>query len=175
MKTLKFSILILILIAFAGCGGNQLAPGGAYSGITITTNSTGVVATNVVAAPDLQFYQADSAFLAAYSTVDTIFQYEYNNREALFKLSPAIKHTLDGIRPQAKDALLRWAKARQAYQQAPTPANLGTFQTVVAKMSQILSAAQAALPKSALPSSMLPERFYRSHGTTNYLIYWSVQ
>lgn len=114
----------------AGCK-KTLEPGGAYA------------ATNTV--PDITFYQVDSGFQAAYSTLDAAFTWERSNRDALWKISPSIKHDLDGIRPKAAEVVQNYAAARTAYKQHPTPAGLTTLQTILAKARQLMDTAQAVI------------------------------
>jgi len=154
MKKISLSILITVLLANAiicltpGCKGS-LAPGGAYSpGLTtLTTNADSTITTNFVAtaAPDFAFYVADSAFSIAHSTADGVFNFERNNRAALWKISPKIKLTLDSIRPSADQAVHEYAVARTAYLASPTPAGLTTLQTALAKTQAITTSATTAI------------------------------
>jgi hypothetical protein len=139
------------LLAFAGCK-TTLAPGGAYAPgyYTVTATSTNFVATG---APNTAFYVADQTFNAAYAVVDSAFKWEMDNRAALFKLDPAIKHTLDKIRPTAWNIAQRWAVARKTYEANPIPANLSTMQTLVAEIQSIIPAVTAAEALSATPTT----------------------
>ena len=135
------------MLAPIGCANTKkLEPGGAYAP-AITTVDNGVTNTVAIAAPDKGFYAVDAAFDLVYSTVDAAFTFERDNRLLLWKISPEIKHQLDVIRPQAAEALQKWALARDAYMRNPTPAGLTTLQTVLGQMRQISQAAQAVLPK----------------------------
>lgn len=134
----------LTLAAFTACKTN-LAPGGAYS--PSITNSAGVVTTT----PDLALYNADLAFKTAYDSINMAFNIEYNNRDYFWKLSPAIKHTLDQIRPQAQKVVNDYAAARTAYLANPTPPGLTGIQALLAKIQQLLLAANAAMAQGGLP------------------------
>jgi len=116
-----------------------LAPGGAYAPVDANGNP--------IQAPDMVFYNIDAAYDLAYSTVDAAFRFERDNRTLLWKVSPQIKHTLDSIRPQAVSANADYLRARAAYMANPTPAGLTALQTVLSKISQLATAAAAALPK----------------------------
>jgi hypothetical protein len=154
IKQISAALLLAASLAWVGCKAT-LAPGGAYSDITtnttVTADSGGVLTTNVVLspAPDLPLFIADSAYRLAYSTIDAVFTSERQNRTFLWSLSPTIKHTLDGIRPQAVQFNLDYLTARAAYIANPVPTNLAGVQAVLAKIQQIATAAQAALPKGA--------------------------
>lgn len=141
----KVTVLALLLgisaLFFAGCGltKSTLVNGGAYApgSFQVTTNGE-LVSTNFVAtaAPDLLFYQVDSAFNAAYTIVQTTFALEYYNRAVLWKLSPDIKHTLDSIRPAAWKAVVTYETARTAYEKSPTSAGLTGLQDLLANVQQ---------------------------------------
>ena len=124
-------MLAALMIGAVGCKTATLETGGAYAPTATTAN--------------MPLYLADSAYKIAYDAVNLAFQTEFNNRAVLWKLSPKIKQTLDGIRPQAWDANVRWAAARAVYDAAPTAANLTTLQTVLQNMQTLSTAAQAAL------------------------------
>lgn len=142
MKRIFLAFLLSVpLIIGLGCNKSTLAPGGAYSPITVSAEGV----TN--SAPDMALFVADSAYQLAYTAINAVFTVEYNNRELLFKTSPSVKHTLDGIRPDAVKANADYLAARAAYIAHPTPANLTGVQAVLAKIQQIATAAQAALPK----------------------------
>ncbi len=142
MKTTKqkaclFTLMLAFLIVGCGpigCSKTTLEPGGAYS---LEGQK-----------PDKAFYAADAAFELAYSAVNTVFAFEKNNRQMLWDLSPEIKHTLDKVRPTAKEVVIAYAKARREYVKNPTPAGLSALETVLGRMQQIASAAQTALPKA---------------------------
>lgn len=139
VRWLAFPSLVLVIIALhfvSGCGGNaRLEPGGAYAGNG--TNST----------PDIAFFTVDSAYDLARSAIDLAFKTEYQNRALFWQLSPNIKKTLDGIRPQALDAEVEYLKARATYVSNPTPPGLTTLQQVLAKLQALAVAAQSAIPK----------------------------
>ena len=161
--------LVLAFSLWTGCK-STLQPGGAYAPAAFSTNIvetyqsnlvsvvTGnvtnlswlvqtnyvpVVFTNQTVAPDMGFYLCDSAFSLAYDTLETGFKYERDNRAALWKLSPNIKHTLDQIRPEAAQAVLMYSAARNVYKKNPTPTGLSLLQTILAKV-QVLSSSVAA-------------------------------
>lgn len=151
MKTFKtltslFALSLIISFAFiasfAGCA--KMAPSGAYA-------TTGTQA-------DATFYSVDSGFNLAYAALDGAFTFERNNRDALFKLNPDIKHSLDKIRPGALNVAKKYALARRAYLSMPTPAGLTELQTILGEVRQISAAAVAVMPKTA--SSILLEGKY---------------
>lgn len=152
MKNIFYRVRILSAVLLAatalglGCKAH-LESGGAYSPVT-TNATTGVVSNS----PDLPFYTADSAFWLAYTSLDTIFSIERNNREALFKISPEIKHSLDAIRPTALEVSQGYLRARQAYIAHPSPAGLTGVNLLLSKLQQLVIAAQAALPSGDLPT-----------------------
>lgn len=150
--TLAVFLSVLCLAGLVACKTN-LAPGGAYStvttNLTVSTDANGLLSTNTVLtpAPDLPLFIADSSYQLAYTAMDAVFTTERNNRTFLWGLSPTIKHTLDGIRPQAVQANRDYLVARAEYIANPVPANLTGVQSVLAKIQQLATAAQSALPK----------------------------
>jgi hypothetical protein len=124
-----------------GCK-TTLEAGGAYAPAVVTTNAAGQVVTNATAAPDMAFYATDAAFLTAYNIVDGVFTWERDNRAFLWKLSPDIKHGLDGIRPTAWEIRKEYLAARETYKANPTPAGLDLLNTLLAKMRQFQATAQ---------------------------------
>src|SRR5262245_2666148 len=122
------ALLSLSVGLLAGCVGKRLEPGGAYApgGFVVTTNTGGVGETNFMptAQADMAFYVADSSYDLAYSIIDGAFKFERDNRAALWRVSPSIKHTLDEIRPKALEIHKRWAAARQAYIANPVATGL---------------------------------------------------
>lgn len=152
MNKYKSSILVSVLsfivgfvLVFGGSGCRKtLEPGGAYAPATFATNqTTGVITTNRISQADMAFYTIDAAFRMAYSATKAVFDWEMDNEAFLWGVSPQIKKTLDGIRPQATDAVLRFGIAREAYKANPTPAGLDTMQTLLAKMQQFQATASA--------------------------------
>jgi len=133
MKNKLLLLLALAPLLFSGCGTTRLESGGAYAPI-------GTV-------PDMQFYQVDLAYDLAYSTLDAAFKFERDNRDMLWKVSPQIKHTLDGIRPQAASANAQYLAARAVYMAHPIPDNLTWLQQALAKVQQLTTTATAVLPK----------------------------
>lgn len=143
-RRIAFSICLTALLAvgFVACKSSSLAPGGAYA--PYQTNGIGSNVTVTVNA-DMALYDSDLAFQTAYKTLDTLFQFELNNRQFLWNLSPSIKHTLDRIRPEAWTAVQEYTAARTAYIANPTPSGLTGVNQVVAKVQQLLIAATAAI------------------------------
>lgn len=137
-KFLAFACVLCALIfpAVSGCKTPTLEKGGAYD----TGNKL----------PDLAFYAADSAYDFAFSAIQGAFKYERDNRLALWKISPQIKHTLDGIRPTVWDINVRWAKARRAFLANPLPENLTALQTILAEIQRLVPIVQDAV-KPAQP------------------------
>jgi hypothetical protein len=136
-------------LAVSGCA-SSLAPGGAYDPVTVSTNTTGTVSTNDV--PDMQLYVADNAYKVAYDIVDGVLLWEYNNRASLSQSWPQLKPALDQIRPTVYQIELRWATARLAYLQNPTPANLNTLQGVLKELQNLAPVFQGMI-QPAMPST----------------------
>ena len=148
MKRLVPIIALVACLGLSACK-STLEPGGAYA--PTTTNAvTGVI--TATQAPDMAFYNIDSAYLLAYSTANAAFDFERNNRAMLWKISPQIKHTLDTIRPQAVAANMRYLAARASYLANPVPAGLTQLQTILAEIGSIASAAQVAIALPATPA-----------------------
>lgn len=143
---MALGVVMLLAVLPAGCQNGRLEQGGAYAPATTTVDSNGVATVTATAAPDLAFYQVDAAFDLAVSAVDFVFKFERENRAYLWGLDHNIKKTLDSIRPDAQDAKVKYALARDAYAKNPTPAGLNTLQAVLAKTQQIVSAVNAVLP-----------------------------
>lgn len=141
--------LALFTASFVGCKTN-LAPGGAYN--PSVTNASGVVTSN----PDIALYNADLAFKTAYDSLNLVFQTEYNNRQYFWNISPAVKHTLDKIRPDAEKAVNDYAAARTAYLFNPPLVGLTGVNAVLAKMQQLLLAANAAVAQASQPLTNAP-------------------
>ena len=130
---MKNFLALMLLALVAGCGTPRLETGGAYAPPSV--------------AADYGFFAVDSAYRIAHGTVDAAFEFERDNRAALWTVSPEIKRALDKIRPQAWDANLLYHRARMAYLTNPVPANLDLMRQVLAKMQQLSITAQAVLPK----------------------------
>jgi len=155
-SVLIFAVAIapIALSLWTGCK-STLAPGGAYApgSFVVTTDPSGASVTNFVpsAAADKAFFVVDSAYDIAYSAIDAVFTFERENRLALWNLSPDIKHTLDKIRPQAWDANVRYARARQQYISNPVPAGLSTLQSTLAELQNLAASVQAAIAPAKTP------------------------
>ncbi len=134
--------LFAVTAFLIGCSSTKLEPGGAYAPVDVA----GAYAIQ----PDLQFYQVDAAYKVAYTTVDTLFQFEKANREMLWRLSPNIKKTLDQIRPDAWKANVAYHEARKVYMANPVPTNLTQLQGILQKMQQISASAQAGMQSAKL-------------------------
>lgn len=138
-------LLTLILLAsFAlvipACK-TKLEPGGAYS--PVVTNADGTI--TPTQAPDVALALADQTYKFAYNTVMGVCELERNNRAELWKVSPKIKETLDQVRPVAVQIDQRWARARQAYLENPTPAGLTGIKLAIAEINRLLPVAQTQL------------------------------
>jgi hypothetical protein len=136
-------LLVALLVLGAmltGCGKATLELGGAYA----PTDTNGVATVKA----DLAFFEIDSGFDLADSAVRAVMKFERNNRSMLWKVSPDIKHTLDGLRPQIVQVETEYALARKAYMANPVPASLDTLQEILAKAQQLNAAAQAVIPNS---------------------------
>lgn len=142
------SVLLLGLCLALGCSSQnaRLEQGGSYAPATFLTDTNGAQVTLPTQAPDIGFYQVDSAFNLAYGTVQGAFKFERDNRAMLWKVSPKIKKALDPFRPQVWDAVVRYTKARAAYMAMPTPADLGGLQAILSEVQALTSAVVAALP-----------------------------
>lgn len=148
IKTLAavFIVGLASLLTFTACNKATLQTGGAY-----TTSTTALVGTNLITTTtqDLGLYNADSAFVLAYKTVDLIFTTELNNRAYFWNISPSIKHAVDAVRVVAVKVRDDYIAARAAYVANPTPLGLVGIQATLAKMQQLVFAAQAALAQNA--------------------------
>ena len=141
---LAISLAAAVMMGLAGCQSGRLESGGAYSPLVTNT----IAGTNAVTAqPDMAFYIADAAYQTAWKIINAAFDFEYNNRAALWKLSPQIKLGLDGIRPDAVKANADYLRARAAYMANPVAPNLDVLQSVLAKLQQLSTTAQSLLPK----------------------------
>ena len=151
---------LLLAGIVTGCAGQnkRLELGGAYNPATtvLATNTDGSMSTNLVAtgSGDFTLYAADSAFDFAYSALDTAFKIERDNRKFLWGLSHDIKHTLDGIRPEASKAVAAYAAARLKYIAAPVPENETELQNALAKIQQLSDAATAATQSLNVPATL---------------------
>lgn len=135
---------LVTLWLLCGCH-STLQPGGAYAPGNWSTNSAGILNFMPSAAPDLQLYQADAAFLLSDRAIHGAFSIELANRQLLWEISPSIKHTLDQLRPRVLEAEIAWATARQAYLAAPVPANLSAVQLILARLQRLEAVATATI------------------------------
>lgn len=140
MKRLLAALVLTAVLALAfvtpGCKTSTLEPGGAYS----PTNAVGEVVHN-----DIGLAMSDASYKFAYESALTVFQFEKDNRAALWAVSPEIKHTLDKARPVVVDINVRWAVARRSYRQNPTPASADALTAIVSEMQRLLPAVQSAI------------------------------
>jgi hypothetical protein len=155
MKTPKIIVTLFVAAILAaaiavstpGCGTTQLESGGAYAPTLTDTNGAPVPAQQ----PDAAFFIADSTFSLAYSAIDGAFEFERNNRRALWKVAPQIKRGLDKIRPEAVRVRDDYLKMRRVYMANPVPVNLTELQAALAKVQQLSLAATAILPQPNNP------------------------
>ncbi len=136
----------LLTIILQGCA-TRLETGGAYAPAPITNEVTGVVTASP--APDPGLFAVDTTADFLFTTIQAVFKLERDNRNLFWKISPNIKHTLDGIRPQAKQAVEDFGKARTVYLANPTPAGLSTLDTILGQLKAFSSAVQAVIPSAA--------------------------
>lgn len=129
------AVVIAVCTALGGCK-TKLEPGGAYAPVDPAGNVLGT---------DTGLALADASYKLAYDTMFAVFKYERDNRAELFALSPRVKHGLDALRPQVVAVDRRWAIARSTYRVNPTPAGLGTLQTILAEIQRLLPVVQAEL------------------------------
>jgi hypothetical protein len=133
---LAFALCSVLLCGTIGCGifgKGKLESGGAYAG-------------NVTNAPMPELYAIDATFNLVHSALTGVFDYERNNRQALWVISPNIKKALDRVRVEASAAKLQFAKAREVYKSNPTPANLSAVNTALAKLQRAQAAALVVIP-----------------------------
>lgn len=125
-------IPLLILLCALGCI-SRLEPGGAYAPV----NAAGV------AVPDKPFLIADAAYQIAHKSGLAVFQFEKDNRLALWKISPSIKHTLDKWRPQFDKANKDYLTQRHVYKLNPCTENLDTLTGLLQKLQQVTTTVQS--------------------------------
>lgn len=118
-----------------GCKTPKLEAGGAYA----TTNTLGQVS------QDLNLALADASYQFSYETVARVFEFERNNRDELWKLTPKIKRELDRLRPKVVEVDRRWALARQAYRINPTAGNLTTVRGILAEIQRLVPVVESQL------------------------------
>ncbi len=138
------SLVLFVLCLLSACA-TKLAPGGAYAPTT-TNTVDGVQVVTPTSAPDTALFAIDTTFDFLYGTVQNVFKLERDNRELFKSISPKIKATLDDLRPPTKQAIVEFAKARQAYINNPTPVNLSLLDTILSKLKATGAAAEAVLP-----------------------------
>ena len=131
---MKYLSLLLLSVCLCGCQTGKLASGGAYASPDTNAVSQAVA---------IGFYNTDLSYKTTYMLVDAVFQFERDNRVMLWAIDPKIKHTLDGIRPQAVAADKQYVAARAAYLANPTPVGLDNLSGLLANMQRILAAVQA--------------------------------
>ena len=145
MKRKFKSIMAAIALALAvsiplsittGCKTPSLETGGVYA----PTNSFGEVLYN-----DIGLVLADSSYKFSYETVLAVFAYERNNRQAIWDISPDVKHALDVLRPKVVAIDRKWVNARLLYKANPTPAGLSVLQTVLAEIQRIVPVIQSQI------------------------------
>ncbi len=148
IAALCLAISLTAIPLFTACKTPKLEAGGAY-----TSSITNTVGTNLVVTSqsDLGLYAADASFDLAYTTINSVFLIERNNRMYFWQLSPQIKHTVDKIRPIAQQIVNDYAAARTAYLEHPTPAGLSGIQAILAKLQQLVFAATAAVGQQTNP------------------------
>jgi hypothetical protein len=128
-------LALLSLSLTLGCKTN-LEVGGVYA----PTNSVGQVIYN-----DQGLFLADATWKFSYEAMLSVFQFERDNRIALWGISPTIKHKLDSWRPAVVDIRKRWAESRHLYKQNPTPAGLSTLQGILSELNRLLPVVQAQI------------------------------
>lgn len=143
MRKLIPIIALAIGLAFTGCKAT-LEPGGAYAPVTTNSVTGEVTATQ---APDLAFFNIESAYLLSYSVIDAGFRFERDNRAMLWKLNPNIKHTVDSIRPQAVAANAEYFRARKVYLANPIPPNLTPLRDLLTRINTLACSISAILPQ----------------------------
>lgn len=147
LHAILFLVTALLMPVLTGCK-TQLEPGGGYA----PTNSAGEVVYE-----DNGLFLADAAYRFAYETIGSVFKFERDNREEIWALTPKVKEELDKLRAKANEIDRRWAFARQAYRQNPTPAGLSTLQTILSEIQRLLPTVQSQLApvyeKVAKPSN----------------------
>lgn len=123
----------------SGCA-SKLEPGGAYA----PTNALGIVVSN-----DKALAVADASYKLTYESALSVFEFERENRAALWAINPDIKKALDKARPQVVDINKRWAEARKLYRQNPTPEGLTNLESIMAEIGRLLPVIQSQIPLTA--------------------------
>lgn len=136
LTPILFALFLIVTIALTGCKTPRLEIGGVYA----PTNSVGEVIYN-----DIGLALADTAYKFSYETVLAVFQFERDNRQAIWELSSTVKRDLDQLRPKVVEIDRRWAAARRVYRANPTPAGLSTLQTILSEINRIVPAVQAKI------------------------------
>lgn len=84
----------------------------------------------------------------ALDTFDTVMKLERDNREALFAVSPDIKHTVDYFRKNELQWINGLDNCIQTYKKNRTPENKATLVTWLAVVEKALAEAQTCLIKA---------------------------
>lgn len=140
MKLTPRLIFLWLILACApiacivnGCKAPNLESGGNYA----TTNSVGVVT------KDAGLFLADSGYKLAYDSIQTVFAFERNNRAELWAMSHNIKSGLDKARGEVNHIEKRWASARKAYREAPSPQGLDQLHVILADLQKVVAIVQS--------------------------------
>lgn len=91
---------------------------------------------SVDAKADAVVVNAERTAQAAFEIMDAFVLYEYNNREALAKMSPDIHKAADAIRVDGKHAIQELRAATKAYKENRTPQRKATIDTWMALVEQ---------------------------------------
>jgi len=147
LKTLTLSVFLacatFLTLGF-GCKTN-LEPGGAYA----PTNELGQVIHS-----DTELALADASYKLAYETSLAVFKFEKDNRVAIWNISPNVKHALDKARVQVQEIDKRWATARKAYRQSPTPEGISGLREILLEINRLLPIIQQQIaPVESIPST----------------------
>lgn len=127
------SITAIVGCGSGGCKSSTLEPGGVYA----PTNAAGEVVYS-----DRELALSDASYKLAYETVQSVFKFEKDNRQALWEISPDIKKALDAGRTNAVAIDRRWAQARNTYKKNPTPEGIGTLQSILSELHRLLPVVQ---------------------------------
>lgn len=81
---------------------------------------------------DSVLVRAEQVAAGAFEVMDAFVELEYNNREALRKLSPEIESAANKVRIEGKHALVELRKATSVYKKNRSPENKMTVETWIA-------------------------------------------